>query len=224
MCGTSVAQIERTYYHLNDEIRLTNALADYRRTGKGQLNLYKENKTKTPHISSKTFIIIAIMITLPGCDNLNAYLHKGSTKGVDYCVNSNIDNSIIKIETVKKLCIQKYQVPIKDFEFDTLDARLTIYPNEFVRIYFYSQPIMETDIIVTRISFSISIYDNNGKIYTMQSIIDAWIEHGTIIDEQKDVYFDFPNDLKLEYCHTKTENKNCIEWKLDEIFGLHIDI
>ena len=28
MCGTSVAQIERTYYHLNDEIRLTNALAD----------------------------------------------------------------------------------------------------------------------------------------------------------------------------------------------------
>ena len=26
MCGTSVAQIERTYYHLNDEIRLTNAM------------------------------------------------------------------------------------------------------------------------------------------------------------------------------------------------------
>ena len=31
MCGTSVAQIEKTYYHLNDEIRLTNAVADYRR-------------------------------------------------------------------------------------------------------------------------------------------------------------------------------------------------
>ena len=30
MCGTSVAQIEKTYYHLNDEIRLTNAVADYR--------------------------------------------------------------------------------------------------------------------------------------------------------------------------------------------------
>jgi hypothetical protein len=29
MCGTSVAQIESTYYHLNDEIRLTNAKADY---------------------------------------------------------------------------------------------------------------------------------------------------------------------------------------------------
>ena len=31
MCGTSVAQIEKTYYHLNDEIRITNAVADYRR-------------------------------------------------------------------------------------------------------------------------------------------------------------------------------------------------
>jgi integrase len=30
MCGTSVAQIERTYYHLNDDIRRTAALADYR--------------------------------------------------------------------------------------------------------------------------------------------------------------------------------------------------
>ena len=31
MCGISVAQIEKTYYHLNDEIRLPNAAADYRR-------------------------------------------------------------------------------------------------------------------------------------------------------------------------------------------------
>ncbi len=30
MCGTSVQQIEKTYYHLNDEIRRTNALADYK--------------------------------------------------------------------------------------------------------------------------------------------------------------------------------------------------
>lgn len=37
MCGTSVAQIERTYYHLNDEIRLTNALADYRRKKDGTI-------------------------------------------------------------------------------------------------------------------------------------------------------------------------------------------
>ena len=29
MCGTSIMQIERTYYHLNDTIRLTNAVADY---------------------------------------------------------------------------------------------------------------------------------------------------------------------------------------------------
>lgn len=27
LCGTSVTQIERTYYHVNDEIRLENALA-----------------------------------------------------------------------------------------------------------------------------------------------------------------------------------------------------
>ena len=31
MCGISMAQIEKTYYHLNDEIRLPNAVADYRR-------------------------------------------------------------------------------------------------------------------------------------------------------------------------------------------------
>ena len=30
MCGTSITQIEHTYYHLNDTIRLTNAVADYR--------------------------------------------------------------------------------------------------------------------------------------------------------------------------------------------------
>jgi integrase len=37
MCGTSVTQIERTYYHLNDEIRLTNAKADYRRMPDGTI-------------------------------------------------------------------------------------------------------------------------------------------------------------------------------------------
>jgi hypothetical protein len=37
MCGTSVTQIEKTYYHLNDEIRLTNALADYIRLEDGTI-------------------------------------------------------------------------------------------------------------------------------------------------------------------------------------------
>jgi len=39
MCGTSVAQIEKTYYHLNDEIRLTNAVADYRRREDGTIEV-----------------------------------------------------------------------------------------------------------------------------------------------------------------------------------------
>ena len=39
MCGTSATQIERTYYHLNDEIRLTNALADYIRNENGTITV-----------------------------------------------------------------------------------------------------------------------------------------------------------------------------------------
>ena len=39
MCGTSVAQIEKTYYHLNDEICLTNAVADYRRREDGTIEV-----------------------------------------------------------------------------------------------------------------------------------------------------------------------------------------
>ena len=39
MCGTSVAQIEKTYYHLNDEIRLTNAVADYKRREDGTIEV-----------------------------------------------------------------------------------------------------------------------------------------------------------------------------------------
>jgi len=35
MCGTSVGQIERTYYHLNDRMRITNALAGYEVDGDG---------------------------------------------------------------------------------------------------------------------------------------------------------------------------------------------
>jgi hypothetical protein len=34
-----VAQIEKTYYHLNDEIRLTNAVADYRRNADGTIEV-----------------------------------------------------------------------------------------------------------------------------------------------------------------------------------------
>jgi len=29
MCGTSQTQIEKTHYHLNDEIKRTNGMADY---------------------------------------------------------------------------------------------------------------------------------------------------------------------------------------------------
>jgi site-specific recombinase XerD len=39
MCGTSVAQIEKTYYHLNDEIRLTNAMADYKWNDDGTIRV-----------------------------------------------------------------------------------------------------------------------------------------------------------------------------------------
>ena len=39
MCGTSVAQIEKTYYHLNDEIRITNAVDDYRRKEDGTIEI-----------------------------------------------------------------------------------------------------------------------------------------------------------------------------------------
>ena len=39
MCGTSATQIERTYYHLNDEIRLTNALADYIKNENGTITV-----------------------------------------------------------------------------------------------------------------------------------------------------------------------------------------
>ena len=39
MCGTSIAMIEKTYWHLNDEIRLTSALADYRRREDGTIEV-----------------------------------------------------------------------------------------------------------------------------------------------------------------------------------------
>ncbi|HUV69619.1 MAG TPA: tyrosine-type recombinase/integrase [Terracidiphilus sp.] len=39
MCGTSVAHIEKTYYHLNDSIMITNAAADYRRHADGRIEL-----------------------------------------------------------------------------------------------------------------------------------------------------------------------------------------
>mgnify|MGYP001290082397 CR=1 FL=1 len=39
ICGTSVTMIEKTYWHLNDEIRLTSALADYRRHEDGTIEV-----------------------------------------------------------------------------------------------------------------------------------------------------------------------------------------
>ena len=39
MCGTSITQIERTYYHLNDTIRLTNTVADYRVDSDGTIRV-----------------------------------------------------------------------------------------------------------------------------------------------------------------------------------------
>ncbi len=39
MCGTSVMMIEKTYWHLNDEVRLTSALADYRRREDGTIEI-----------------------------------------------------------------------------------------------------------------------------------------------------------------------------------------
>ena len=39
MCGTNISQIERTCYHLNDNIRLTNAVADYRVDSDGTIRV-----------------------------------------------------------------------------------------------------------------------------------------------------------------------------------------
>lgn len=39
MCGTSVAQNQKTYYQLNDAIRLTNAVADNRRREDGTIEV-----------------------------------------------------------------------------------------------------------------------------------------------------------------------------------------
>jgi hypothetical protein len=37
ICGTSARMIEETYWHLNDEIKPTSALADYRRREDGTI-------------------------------------------------------------------------------------------------------------------------------------------------------------------------------------------
>ena len=39
MCGTSTVQIERTYWHVNNETRLTSALADYKQNEDGTITL-----------------------------------------------------------------------------------------------------------------------------------------------------------------------------------------
>ena len=39
MCGTSVMMSEKTYWHLNDESRLTSAVADYRRREDGTIEV-----------------------------------------------------------------------------------------------------------------------------------------------------------------------------------------
>ena len=39
MCGISIMMIEKTYWHLNDEVRLTSALADYRRRNDGTIEV-----------------------------------------------------------------------------------------------------------------------------------------------------------------------------------------
>ena len=39
MCGTSITQIEGVYYHLNDTIRLTNAVTNYRVESDGTIQL-----------------------------------------------------------------------------------------------------------------------------------------------------------------------------------------
>ena len=39
MCVTSIAMIEKTYWHLNDEIWLTSSLADYRRRDDGTMEV-----------------------------------------------------------------------------------------------------------------------------------------------------------------------------------------
>lgn len=40
MCGTSIAQIERTYYHINDAVRLTTATADYKILTDGTIHVF----------------------------------------------------------------------------------------------------------------------------------------------------------------------------------------
>ena len=42
MCGTSIMIIEKIYWHSNYEIRLTSALADYRRRNDGTIEVIKE--------------------------------------------------------------------------------------------------------------------------------------------------------------------------------------
>ena len=39
MCGTSIMMIEKIYWHSNDEIWLTSALADYRRRNDGTIEV-----------------------------------------------------------------------------------------------------------------------------------------------------------------------------------------
>ena len=54
MCGTSVEQIKNTNYHLNEEIRLTNAGADYKRNADGTIEVLYINSAALRYISSFT--------------------------------------------------------------------------------------------------------------------------------------------------------------------------
>jgi len=71
MCGTSVAQIERTYYHLNDEIRLTNAVANYRVGSDGTIRLVQTVVNRVDTISTIALFMHTERTTFLFCE-LNA--------------------------------------------------------------------------------------------------------------------------------------------------------
>jgi len=70
MCGTSVAQIERTYCQLNDEIRLTTALADYRRNEGGTSAISGQQKAGYI-LQSLSIYIRAVLLDGPSVTGSN---------------------------------------------------------------------------------------------------------------------------------------------------------
>jgi len=173
--------------------------------------------------SVSILIVLFLMISLTGCDEIKKIIYKGTVKGVNLCIKQN-SSLPLQEYLIKRKCEKEHQSVLKFKQLDAA-ADIVILDNGTGWISITNGTNLYYNYVITELLVDIIVYDAGGKLHVKPTNIVTWVEPlKDLLGSNRIRKIDLPantssDEINEKYCSEKIK-KSCKNWSIKRITGI----